>query len=150
MDLATFGAGCFWHVEEEFRKQVGVISTRTGYSGGNINNPTYEQVCRGDTNHAESVQVEYNPKLTSYKKLLEVFWRIHDPTTLNRQGLDVGSQYRSVIFYHNSEQKRIAEQSKEERQKNLTQKISTSIEAIKVFYPAEERHQKYIQKKRGS
>lgn len=148
MDVATFGAGCFWQVEEEFRNQEGVLSTKVGYSGGHEKNPTYEKVCEGDTGHAECVHIHYNPHIISYEQLLGVFWKIHDPTTLNRQGADVGSQYRSVIFYHKQDQKYSAEQSRDQMQRKRNQIIVTSIEPFKKFYPAEEYHQKYIQKKK--
>lgn len=147
--IATFGAGCFWHVEEEFRKIKGVISTKVGYCGGKTKDPTYVSVCKKNTGHAESVQISYDPDIISYEKLLEIFWKIHDPTTPNRQGLDIGSQYRSVIFYHNMEQKAVAETSKKQAQERYREKIVTSIEPVQTFYLAEEYHQKYIKKKRG-
>ena len=111
--FATFGAGCFWGVEETFSKIPDIISTACGYSGGNLENPTYKDVCTGKTGHAEVVQVEYDPEKVSYDKLLDIFWKIHDPTTLNRQGPDIGTQYRSVIFFHSPEQERITKTSKE-------------------------------------
>ncbi len=148
MQKATFGAGCFWGVEASFQKIKGVISTTVGYSGGKTKNPTYEQVCTDKTGHAEVVQIIFDPLRVSYEKLLEVFWSIHDPTQLNRQGLDIGTQYRSVIFYHSEEQKKIAEQSKEKQLHRYKNDITTEIAPIKEFYPAEEYHQKYFEKNR--
>jgi len=145
-EFATFAAGCFWGVEDAFYKIDGVINTKVGFSGGEKVNPTYEEVCNGDTGHAESVLIEYNPQKVSYKDLLKIFWSIHNPTTLNRQGFDIGSQYRSVIFYHNEEQKNLAMESLTEEQKKYKQKIVTEIVPAKKFYPAEEYHQKYYQK----
>lgn len=150
MELATFGAGCFWGVEETFRKVKGVTATRVGYMGGTVENPSYEMVCTGRTGHAEVIQVEYDPAQISYEKLLDKFWEIHDPTTLNRQGLDVGKQYRSVIFYHTPDQKHIAELSKQKRQQSLKQKIVTEIVPVGDFYFAEDYHQRYIEKKQRS
>ena len=147
---ATFAAGCFWGVEEAFRNLKGVVSTTVGYSGGKFENPTYEDVCGGRTGHAESVLVEYNPSEITYEELLKVFWEIHDPTTPNRQGPDVGSQYRSVIFFHNQEQEKLAKKSKAERErsKKYQNLIVTEIAPASAFYPAEEYHQQYL-KKRG-
>ena len=116
LQKAAFGAGCFWHVEEEFRKIYGVVKTCVGYMGGKKRNPTYEDVCTGKTGHAEVLQIEYNAKKVSYEKLLDVFWSLHNPTTLNRQGFDIGTQYRSAIFYHNEGQKKIANKSREKLQ----------------------------------
>jgi peptide-methionine (S)-S-oxide reductase len=146
--IATFGAGYFWGVEEKFRKIKGVVSTTVGYSGGDFNNPTYKNVCSGKTGHAEVVRVEYDPDIVSYEELLEIFWKIHNPTTLNRQGFDIGEQYRSVIFYHSEEQKEKALESKKRLEKSGIYKdpIVTKIEDAKEFYRAEEYHQKYIQK----
>jgi len=145
---ATFGAGCFWHVEDLFRKTKGVQSTKVGYTGGNLVNPTYEEVCTDRTGHAEAVEVEYNPDEISYEELLNVFWNNHDPTSLNRQGPDIGNQYRSAIFYHDDSQKQIAEQSK--KKLNFSGKFSKDIVTEVVpspeFYSAEEYHQKYFQK----
>lgn len=146
MAKATFAAGCFWHVQEDFDKVDGVVRTTVGYSGGKTKNPKYEQVCDGDTGHAESVLVEYDPAKISYEKLLEAFWALHDPTQLNRQGPDVGEQYRSVIFYHDQIQKRAAEKSLKEEQKKLKSRIVTQIVPAPEFYPAEEYHQKYYAK----
>jgi peptide-methionine (S)-S-oxide reductase len=144
---ATFGAGCFWGVEATFRKIKGVIDTAVGYSGGNMKNPTYENVCTDTTNHAEVVQVEYDPKQVSYGQLLDVFWSNHDPTTMNRQGPDTGTQYRSVIFYHNEEQKKAAIASRDKQQKKLKSKIVTEIVPAQSFYRAEEYHQQYLEKR---
>jgi peptide-methionine (S)-S-oxide reductase len=146
MEIATFGAGCFWGVEAAFQKVKGVTKTTVGYMGGNLKNPTYEQVCTDKTGHTEVIQIEYDNKQISYERLLGVFWEIHDPTQLDRQGPDVGKQYRSVIFYHNKMQKEIAEKSKNQIQEKYNKKIVTDITAVKEFYPAEEYHQKYLQK----
>ena len=144
---ALFGAGCFWGVEEHFRTLKGVTKTQVGYSGGKTKNPTYESVCYQNTDHAEVLLVEYNEDLISYKELVEQFWKCHDPTTLNRQGPDVGSQYRSVIYYFNHFQKNIAEQSKNKYQLLLENLIVTEISKADIFYKAEEYHQKYIEKR---
>ena len=146
MEKATFAAGCFWEVEEVFEKIEGVEKTTVGYTGGKTENPTYEQVCAGKTGHAEAVQIIYNPKIITYEQLLETFWMIHDPTQKNRQGPDIGTQYRSAIFYHNQEQKHMAEESKKQKEKYLEVKIQTEITLAKEFYPAEEYHQKYLKK----
>ncbi|HPA49377.1 MAG TPA: peptide-methionine (S)-S-oxide reductase MsrA [Methanofastidiosum sp.] len=148
MEKATFAAGCFWGVESAFCQVEGVISTTVGYSGGNTKNPTYEEVCTDKTGHAESVLIEFNPELITYEKLLELFWSIHDPTTLNRQGPDIGSQYRSIVFYHSEEQKNMAIYIKDklEKSKRFSRKIVTEIIPSTVFYKAEEYHQKYFQK----
>lgn len=148
-EKATLGAGCFWGVEAEFLKVKGVVETTVGYSGGNSKDPTYKDICTGNTGHAEVVQVVFNPDIISYEKLLGVFWDIHDPTTLNKQGLDVGTQYRSVIFFHNKEQESIARASKEKLEKSgrFLDKIVTEIEMAKEFFIAEEYHQKYLTKK---
>jgi len=146
-EIATFAAGCFWGVEAAFRQIKGVVSTTVGYMGGKTKNPAYEDVCTGKTGHAESVQVEYSPSKVSYEKLLEVFWKNHDPTTLNRQGPDAGTQYRSVIFYHDGEQKKIALKSKENEQKKHKSRIVTEIVPASAFYRAEEYHQKYLEKR---
>lgn len=148
MEKATFGAGCFWHVEEAFRHLKGVTSTTVGYTGGTLKNPTYEDVCTDKTGHAEVVEITYHPEQISYTKLLNIFWDIHDPTTKNRQGPDVGTQYRSVIFYHTLEQKTLAETSKKklEQLKKYNKKIMTEITKATTFYPAEEYHQQYLAK----
>ncbi|SMO89943.1 peptide-methionine (S)-S-oxide reductase [Melghirimyces algeriensis] len=149
MAKATFGAGCFWSVEELFRKVEGVMSTAVGYMGGATENPTYEEVCTDRTGHAEVVHLEYDPARVSYKELLQIFWENHNPTTFNRQGPDVGSQYRSVVFYYTPEQKEMAEKSKEELDNSGKWKdpIVTSIEPAATFYRAEEYHQRYLQKR---
>lgn len=148
IEKATFAAGCFWGVESAFCQVEGVISTTVGYSGGHTKNPTYEEVCTDKTGHAESVLIEFNPELITYEKLLELFWSIHDPTTLNRQGPDIGSQYRSIVFYHSEEQKNMAINTKDklEKSKRFSRKIVTEIIPSTVFYKAEEYHQKYFQK----
>ena len=143
---ATFGAGCFWGVEEVFRIMPGVLSTTVGYEGGHIDAPTYERVCVGDTGHAEVVTLTFDPAIVSYDALLQKFWEIHDPTQVNRQGPDVGEQYRSVIFYHTDEQKGLAEASRDKEQMKHQKPIATSIEEAKTFYKAEEYHQQYIAK----
>jgi peptide-methionine (S)-S-oxide reductase len=145
---ATFGAGCFWHVEDLLSKTKGVKSTKVGYVGGQLPNPTYEEVCTDKTGHAEAVEVEYDPDEISYEALLDVFWNNHNPTTLNRQGPDVGIQYRSAIFYHNDEQKEIAEKSKQTIDKSgqFEKPIVTEIVPTPTFYEAEEYHQKYFKK----
>ena len=145
MEKALFGAGCFWGVEEKFRKLPGVIRTEVGYSGGVTKNPSYEDVCKGNTNHAEVVFIEYNKDEISFEVLLANFWSCHNPTTLNRQGPDIGTQYRSVIFYLNNNQKKIAETSKQDYSKSNNLNIVTEISEAKEYYKAEEYHQKYIQ-----
>ncbi len=148
-EKATFGAGCFWGVEVAFRNVEGVRDAAAGYSGGEYENPTYREVCSGTTGHAEVVEVEYDPAVVSYDALLDVFWDNHDPTQLNRQGPDVGTQYRSVIFYHTPEQRRLAEESKRRRQESGRYKrsIVTAIEPASDFYRAEEYHQRYLEKR---
>jgi peptide-methionine (S)-S-oxide reductase len=143
---ATFAAGCFWHIEAEFRKLKGIINVTSGYSGGITKNPKYGEVCTGKTGHAESVLIEYDPSKVSYNDLLNAFWGMHDPTTVNRQGPDIGTQYRSAIFYHNDEQKKLAEESKKEMQKKLGKPIATEIKKVGEFYKAEEYHQRYYEK----
>lgn len=149
MEQATFGAGCFWGVEEKFRQTPGVIETCVGYMGGHYENPTYEDVCTDQTGHAEVVQLTYDPQQISYEQLLTVFFDIHDPTTLNRQGPDVGTQYRSVIFYHNERQKEQAESLKEQLNQSgkYSREIVTEIVPVQTFYRAEEYHQKYLLKR---
>jgi peptide-methionine (S)-S-oxide reductase len=147
MENATFAAGCFWGVEANFQKINGIKKTTVGYMGGATKNPKYEQVCTGKTGHAEVIQIGYDPEEIKYEKLLEIFWDIHDPTQLNRQGLDIGTQYRSIIFYHNETQKKLAVESKQKQQQKTDKKIVTEITPIKEFYPAEEYHQKYLEKR---
>jgi peptide-methionine (S)-S-oxide reductase len=148
-EKATFGAGCFWGVEETFRNLKGVTATAVGYAGGKKDNPTYEDVCSDETGHAEVVQVEFDPDQISYDKLLDVFWANHNPTTLNRQGPDVGTQYRSVIFYHSPEQKAAAEASKEKISASgkFNRPVVTQIEPAPKFWRAEEYHQQYLAKR---
>lgn len=145
VDTATFGAGCFWCVEAVFQELKGVISVKSGYMGGKIKNPTYREVCSGLTGHAEVCQIVYDPKVISYKELLEAFWQTHDPTTLNRQGADVGTQYRSVVFYHNDDQKSEAEfyKAKLNQEKAFEKDVVTEISAASAFYVAEDYHQNY-------
>ena len=146
---ATFGAGCFWGVEAAFRQIKGVKATAAGFMGGTLDNPTYEDVCYRKTGHAEVVEVEYDPALVSYDELLAVFWENHDPTTLNRQGPDVGEQYRSAIFYHTPEQQAAAEASKQqlEREARYRRPIVTEIIPAATFYKAEDYHQQYLEKR---
>ena len=148
-ELATFGAGCFWGVEATFRGVSGVLDAAAGYLGGTLAHPTYEQICRGDTGHAEVVQVEFDPKQVSYDDLLEVFWGSHDPTTRNRQGPDVGSQYRSAIFFHSPEQEATALASRERQEESgrFPRPIATEITTASEFYRAEEYHQRYLEKR---
>lgn len=145
---ATFGAGCFWGVEETFRNTKGVVDVAVGYEGGDFANPTYKDVCTDRTGHAEVVEVDYEPEQVSYEQLLQVFWDNHNPTTLNRQGPDVGTQYRSVVFYHTPEQHEIALASKEQMEKSgkFKRPIVTQIVPASQFYRAEEYHQRYLQK----
>jgi peptide-methionine (S)-S-oxide reductase len=144
---ATFGAGCFWGVEAAFRQIDGVSATRVGYAGGRLDNPTYEDVCSHTTGHAEVVEVTYDPEQVSYDQLLDVFWRKHDPTQLNRQGWDIGDQYRSVVFVHDEEQRAAAERSKEEEQSHHRKTVVTQIEPAPTFYEAEDYHQQYLEKR---
>ncbi len=148
-EFATFGAGCFWGVEAIFKGVDGVIKVTSGYSGGEMKNPTYQDICTGKTGHAEVVQIEYNKNVCSFENLLDHFFRLHDPTTLNRQGADRGTQYRSVVFYHSEEQKRLAESfiQKLEEQNKFTNQIVTEVTEFSTFYPAEEFHQNYYEKK---
>jgi len=145
-DTATFGTGCFWCTEAVFQELKGVLKVVSGYSGGTVKNPSYEEVCTGETGHAECLQIIYDPKVISFDELLEVFWEAHDPTTLNRQGNDVGTQYRSVIFYHDAEQKRKAEEYKIKLDKSgaYNNPIVTEIAAFSHFYVAEDYHQDYF------
>jgi len=149
MALATFGAGCFWGVEAAFRQVKGVKSTRVGYMGGTLENPTYRDVCGHQTGHAEVVEVSYDPDQVSYGDLLRVFWENHNPTQLNRQGPDVGTQYRSAIFFHDAEQETAARASKEElaRSGRFTRPIVTEITPAPTFYEAEDYHQQYLEKR---
>ena len=151
---ATFAAGCFWGVEEEFKKVPGVLTTEVGYTGGKTKDPTYEQVCRSDSNHAEAVHLTFYDKKVSYNQLLDKFWDIHDPTTENRQGPDVGSQYRSAVFTHSNEQEKDAKRSMHLRQQEMQKsgsaiRIVTQIAPAQTFYRAEEYHQCYLQKRGG-
>ncbi len=147
-EKVTFGAGCFWGIEAEFRKVEGVVDVTVGYSGGALENPTYKDVCSGTTGHAEVVEVEYDPSKVSFEELLEVFWENHDPTTPNRQGPDVGTQYRSAIFFHTPEQEAAARASKEQAQARFKNPIVTEITPAAEFYRAEEYHQRYFEKNR--
>ena len=151
MAKATFGAGCFWGVEEEFRKIPGVRNTAVGYSGGTLQNPTYEDVCTDETGHAEVVEVDYDPQRVPYETLLDAFWKGHNPTQLNRQGPDVGRQYRSVIFFHSPEQEAAARASKERLEKSgkFPRPIVTQIVPAEPFWRAEEYHQRYFEKRGG-
>lgn len=150
-EQATFAAGCFWGVEAYFRRVKGVVRTTAGYSGGNAQNPSYSEVCNGTTGHAESVLVEYDPQVVSYERLLYHFWKIHDPTQIDRQGNDIGNQYRSLIFTHSDEQRAAAERSKAELERSgrFERPIATAIEPASEFWPAEEYHQDYLTKNPG-
>ena len=149
MEKATFAAGCFWGVEEEFRHLKGVTSTTVGYTGGSLANPSYRDVCTDTTGHAEAVQIEFDPAQISYEQLLDAFWSLHDPTTFNRQGPDIGTQYRSAIFYHSPAQEQAARASKArlESSGKFRRPIVTEIVPAVPFYPAEEYHQKYLAKR---
>lgn len=149
MQTATFGAGCFWGVEAAFREIPGVVDTAVGYMGGSLPNPTYQDVCTDLTGHAEVVQIEFDESRVSYEQLLDVFWRIHDPTSLNRQGPDVGTQYRSVIFFHTPEQERAARESvrRLESSGRYSKPIVTEIAPAQTFWRAEEYHQRYLEKR---
>ncbi|HEX9349804.1 MAG TPA: peptide-methionine (S)-S-oxide reductase MsrA [Gaiellaceae bacterium] len=144
---ATFGAGCFWGVEAAFRQLDGVTKTEVGYEGGTLENPTYEDVCSHTTGHAEVVQVTYDPERISYEQLLEVFWAKHDPTQLNRQGWDIGDQYRSVILFEDDEQREVALRSKAQEQTRHAKPVVTQIEPASTFYVAEDYHQQYLEKR---
>jgi peptide-methionine (S)-S-oxide reductase len=146
-EQATFAAGCFWGVEAEFRNIPGVIATTVGYTGGRTERPTYEQVCSHTTGHAEAVLVEFDPEQVSYEQLLEAFWQGHDPTQLNRQGPDIGDQYRSAIFFHSPEQETAAKASKEAAQARFSKPIVTEITEAPTFWPAEDYHQRYLEKR---
>ena len=147
--IATFGAGCFWGVEARFRQLDGVLDTAVGFMGGWLEEPTYEQVCNLDSGHAEVVQISFNPELVDYRQLLAVFWDNHNPTTLNRQGPDIGSQYRSAIFYHDDDQQKVAELSKRQLTESgrWSEPIVTEIAAAQTFYRAEDYHQQYLEKR---
>lgn len=145
-ELATLGGGCFWCLEAVFERVDGVLAVTSGYAGGRTETPTYKQVCEGDTGHAEVVQIEFDPQKVSYPKLLSIFWEAHDPTTLNRQGADVGTQYRSIILYHTEAQRQAAEQSKVQAQGRFAKPIVTEIVPLTKFYPAEAYHQDYFRK----
>lgn len=145
-ETATFGAGCFWGVEWVFRQVPGVVEVVSGYAGGYVENPSYELVCTGTTGHAEVVQVTFDPDQVSYDQLLEVFWAMHDPTQVERQGPDVGAQYRSIILVHSEEQRRAAEESRARAQQRFDQPIATEIRPFEAFYPAEDYHQRYYER----
>ena len=149
MEKAIFGAGCFWHIQDRFKKVKGVSSTSVGYSGGKNDSPTYEQVCNGDTGHAEVVEVDFDSSIVTYSELLDVFWACHDPTTKDRQGQDIGHQYRSVIYYLDDRQKKLAEESMNDMSKSgrFRDSIVTEIYPIKEYYRAEDYHQDYFDKK---
>lgn len=147
-ELATLAGGCFWCTEAIFNKIKGIKSIRPGYTGGKIQNPSYEQVCSGNTGHAEAIQIQFDPKVISYEKILDIFWNTHDPTTLNRQGNDIGTQYRSGIFYHNNKQKMIAEKSKNELNEKQVYKnpVVTEITSFDDFFVAEDYHKNYYER----
>lgn len=147
LETATIAGGCFWCTEAIFKRLKGVVSVTSGYTGGKTENPTYEEVSTGDTGHAEAIQIKFDPKIIPFKHILDIFWVIHDPTTLNQQGPDEGTQYRSVIFYHDDKQKELAEKSKEEMEKSKTydKKLVTEIVPFEKFYTAEEYHQNYYE-----
>lgn len=149
MTIATFAAGCFWGIEAQFRQLTGVISTRVGYLGGTTENPSYELVCTGNTGHAEVIEITFDPAIVSFESLLDIFWQLHNPTTLNRQGPDVGTQYRSAIFYHDEQQRQLAIASKQSLTASgrYPNAIVTEITAASIFYLAEQYHQCYLEKK---
>jgi len=147
LETAMFAMGCFWSPQVLFDKLNGVKKTQVGYSGGKIKNPSYEQVCSGETGHAEVIKIWFDPKIISYKKLLDIFWSNHNPTTLNKQGPDVGDQYRSAIFYYNKKQKKEIIETKDKIQKKWDNPIVTEIGKAKAFYKAEDYHQKYLEKR---
>ena len=149
LERVTFGGGCFWCLEAVFQRLKGVKSVASGYAGGTVENPTYKQVCTGETGHAEVVQLEFDPKVLSFEKLMEVFYAAHDPTTLNRQGADAGTQYRSVVLYENDAQKAAAEKAKAAAQKDFKDPIVTEIVALKKFYKGEAYHQNYFNENEG-
>ena len=145
-EYAMLGGGCFWCIEAVYERLDGILSVTSGYAGGNKENPSYEEVCTGRTGHAEVVQIEYDPEVITYEEILDIFWKVHDPTTPNRQGADIGSQYRSIILYHNEEQKRIAEKAKEKAQSYFDDPVVTEIVSLSVFYRAEDYHQDYYER----
>jgi len=147
LEKATFAAGCFWGVEHAFRQVDGVTDATCGYTGGHFQNPTYQDVCSGQTGHCEAVELAFDADRISYRELVEAFWQMHDPTTLNRQGPDVGSQYRSAIYYHSPEQQAAALESRDEAQEQLLDSIVTEIEPAAKFWPAEDFHQQYFEKR---
>jgi peptide-methionine (S)-S-oxide reductase len=147
MEIAILGLGCFWGPEIKFSKLEGIIKTEVGYCGGNSKETTYKEVCTGSTNHAEVIKLEFDPLIISYEKILEFFFEIHDPTTLNFQGPDFGTQYRSEIFYLNENQKNIAKKIKEKTNDKLSEKVVTNISVVKNYCPAEEYHQRYLEKR---
>ena len=151
LETAVLGGGCFWCLEAVFERVEGVVGVRSGYAGGDVENPSYQEVCSGSTGHAEVVEITFDKKLISYSEILDIFWLAHDPTTLNRQGNDVGTQYRSIILYTNDEQKKLAERSKAEASEKvkLTKPLVTEIVPLTDFYPAEEYHQDYYDNNRG-
>jgi peptide-methionine (S)-S-oxide reductase len=151
MEKAIFAAGCFWGVETVFAAVPGVVATRVGYTGGHFDNPAYRDVCSGDTGHAEALEIVFDPSIVSYRQLLDIFWQSHDPTQLNRQGPDFGTQYRSAIFYLSDQQRREAEESLQrlEQSGRLKKPVATEISAASLFWEAEEYHQKYHQKQGG-
>jgi peptide-methionine (S)-S-oxide reductase len=152
LNTATFGTGCFWCTEAIFQQVEGVVKVTSGYSGGQVDNPTYKQICTGTTGHAECLNILYNPSIISFDELLEIFWQVHDPTTLNRQGADVGTQYRSVVFYHNEAQMATAQKYKQELDASgaYSNPIVTTLEAFTKFYPAEDYHQNYYNDNKNS
>lgn len=152
LETATLAGGCFWCTQAVFKRLKGVIEVTSGYSGGDMENPSYEEVSGGDTGHAESIQIRFDPTKISFEKILEVFWAVHDPTSLNRQGADIGTQYRSAIFYHNDEQKRIAEKSINLMEKSgfFGNRIVTEVRPFKNFYKAEKYHQDYYENNKNS
>ena len=147
-ELATLGGGCFWCIEAIYQIVEGITSITSGYSGGHVNNPTYQQVCMGNTGHAEVVQLEFDPEIISYQHILEIFFTVHDPTSLNRQGADVGTQYRSIILYHSADQEKTAREviAQLEQEKSFNSPIVTEVEKLETFFPAEEYHQKYFER----
>ena len=150
LEIADFGGGCFWCIEAVFRRLPGVESVVSGYAGGHTKNPNYHAICTGTTGHAEVARIEFDPAKITFAQLLAVFWQAHDPTTLNRQGNDAGTQYRSIILYHNPEQQAIAEQSKKTAQAEFRNPIVTEIVPLKKFYPAEDHHQEYYEENSGA